>query len=214
MRSRWSNTSRKYSRADLALELVQPLDVGLGGAGLEHLVLDLLELRLEPVDDREVAVDDRVHQRVEHEGRAVAQHVRLALRAAAHLQQALPAAVADGQHEVAAHEDVDLAGRELVGGRQFHRVEDGEQRVAVLLDLGPLVPVQRVLHREFVQVELVLHRVQLLVGGVLQRDPDEAVRPRQVLADLRDRNVGELAAVLVGDAVDQHVGGGSGVTTL
>ena len=39
---------------------------------------------------------------------------------------------------------------------------------------------------------------------VEQRDPDEAFGPRHVLADVRDRNVAELPAVLVGDAVDQH----------
>jgi len=50
--------------ADLALERVQPLDVGAAEMRLEDLVLDRLELGLERVDDWKVAVDDRVEQRI------------------------------------------------------------------------------------------------------------------------------------------------------
>jgi len=37
-----------------------------------------------------------------------------------------------------------------------------------------------------------------------QRHPDEAAGAAQPLVDVVDRDVGELAAILVGDAVDQH----------
>ena len=69
---------------------------------------------------------------------------------------------------------------------------------------GPLVALARVLDGELVQAELVRHLVQLLARGLEQRDPDEAVRPADVLADVLDRDVGDLAAVLVRDAADQH----------
>lgn len=55
---------RMLDDADLALERVQPLDVGAAEMRLEDLVLDRLELGLERVDDWKVAVDDRVEQRI------------------------------------------------------------------------------------------------------------------------------------------------------
>jgi len=79
-----------------------------------------------------------------------------------------------------------------------------EQLVAILLQLGALVAVARVLHRQLVQAELALHLQQVLLGGVAQRHPDKAAGPGQVVVDLALGDVGELAAVLVGDAVDEH----------
>ena len=72
--------------------------------------------------------------------------------------------------------------------------------VVRLLDLRPLA-VPHVL----VQAELRLHLDELFLRGVLQRHPDEAAGPGDELADVVDRAIGELAAVLVSDAVDQHV---------
>lgn len=66
------------------LHVVELLDVGARGAGLEQIpLLDGVQLALERVDEGEVAVDHRVHQRVQHESRALAQQVRLALAALA-----------------------------------------------------------------------------------------------------------------------------------
>ena len=65
---------------------------------------------------------------------------------------ALP--VPDGDHEVRADEDVDLAGLDgVVLVDVPERLEDDEERVAVALDLGALVGVAGVLDRERVQVE-------------------------------------------------------------
>ena len=75
----------------------------------EELLLDALELHLERVEHREIAVDHRVHQRVEHVARAVLQQLGLALGARAHVLEAALGAVAHRQHVVAADEDVDLA---------------------------------------------------------------------------------------------------------
>ena len=83
-------------------------------------------------------------------------------------------------------------------------MQHGEHDVAVLLDLRPLVAVARVLDREVVQAESCCIFVELFVGGIAQRDPDEAIRALEVVADVLDADVGELLAVLVGDAVDEH----------
>ena len=66
------------------LELVEAADARQGGALGEYVVLDGLDLDLERVQDREVAVDHRVHQGIEHEARAHAQQLGLALAALAH----------------------------------------------------------------------------------------------------------------------------------
>jgi hypothetical protein len=111
--------------------------------------------------------------------------------------------MAHRQHVVATGEDVDLARPELVA-RHLDSLQHHEQRIAVLLDLRPLVAVARVLHRELVQIELLLHLLQLGFGGVAQPHPHEAPRPREIVADLALVDVGELAAVLVSDAVNEH----------
>jgi hypothetical protein len=115
--------------------------------------------------------------------------------------------VADGEDVVRADEDVHLAYLQLVGRRELDGVEDDEQGAAVFLDLRPLVAVARVLGRELVQVELLLHLEHFLVARVLHRHPDEDARLLQVVADLAPVDVRELAAFLVDDAVDEHGGG-------
>ena len=132
-----------------------------------------------------------------------AQQLGLALAARAHFLEAALGVLPDRQHVVAADEDVDFADAELLA-RHVDGMQDGEDGVAVLLDLRPLVAVARVLHRQLVQVEFVLHGGQFRGVGVLQRHPDEAVRSVDVGLDLALGDFGEFPAVLVGDAIDQH----------
>jgi hypothetical protein len=188
---------------DLAPQLVELPDVELGRTLFEDAVLDRFELLFEAVEHGEIAVDHLVHQGVQHEAGALAQQFRLALAARPHPGQRLLAAVAHGEDEVPADEDVDLADVDLVGDglQQVHRHEEG---IAVLLDLGALMTVAGILDRQFVQAEFFLHRRQFRVSGVAQRDPDETARPGEIVADFVDRYIGELASFLVGDAVDQH----------
>ena len=181
--------------ADLALQGVEPLDVGAAEVRLEDLVLDRLEVGLERVDDREVAVDDGIQQRVEDEGRAVLEQVRLALGALAHAEKALVGAVAHREHEVRADEDVDLADDQLVGGPDLDRVQDREQRVAVLLDLRTLVAVARVLDRESCRPNS--RCIFSSSSGVASLSATQTKQPRplDVIADVVDRDVGEALAV-------------------
>ncbi len=83
-------------------------------------------------------------------------------------------------------------------------LKDHEQRRSILVDLRPLVPVLGVLHRQFVQIELVLEDLQLVEIRVLERHPDETVRLALVLTDLGKGDVPELPAFLIGRAVDEH----------
>lgn len=132
------------------------------------------------------------------------EQVRLALRARAHAEEIRLRAIADREHEVRADEDVDLAHLELVAVGDLDRLQHGEDRVVVLLDLRPLVAVARVLDRQVVQAELLLHLGQLVGRRVLQRHPDETAGALEELADVVDRAVGQLGAVFVGHAIDEQ----------
>ena len=189
--------------SQLLLHVIQRFDVGARILCGEQLVLDALELGLHRVEHREIAIDHRVHQRIEHIAGAVTQQLRLALGARAHPEEALLAVLAYREHVVAADEDVDFADPELVA-HHVDGVQHDEQQVAVFLDLRSLMTVARVLHRQRVQLEFLLHPRQLFLGGIAQRHPHEAARPLQEVLDVALVDVGELAAFLVGDTVDQH----------
>ena len=73
---------RVLQHHELLLQRVERLDVRARRVALEDLLLDRLELGLERVDHREVAVDDVVHHRVEHVARAVASAARARARCA------------------------------------------------------------------------------------------------------------------------------------
>ena len=122
-----------------------------------------------------------------------------------HLVQRLPP-VAHGDHEVAVDEQQDLADLDdssvvdVAHGLQHH-----EQRVAVHLELRPLVRVDRVLDRERMQVELLANGVELLLGRLEQPDPHEGAIAPAGKGGLLDRGLARMApAVLVDGAVDDH----------
>jgi hypothetical protein len=96
----------------------------------EDLLLDLLQFHLQRIDDGKVAVHHRIHQRIQHEARTMAQQFGLVLAALAHAQETALAAVAHRQHEVGAHEHIDLAMVEMAGalGLGLQQVHHGEQR--------------------------------------------------------------------------------------
>jgi hypothetical protein len=93
--------------------------------------------------------------------------------------------------------------------RRLGGVRDQEQRIAIGLDLRPLVRVLRVLDGEVVQAEFLLQLVQQQVFGFVQADPDEAaILHRQHVADLVQGDVVATALAVVGHAVDHAAGQG------
>ena len=86
-------------------------------------------------------------------------------------------------------------------------MQHDEHRVAVFLDLRPLVAVAGVLDGEFMQVELFLQVRKFLGLRIFQRHPDETFRAVEISADIDGRDmVGEPFAILIGEAVNKHVG--------
>src|SRR5439155_3157981 len=132
----------------VALEVVDALGRRLGERPAEDRLLEPLELVLERVDDREVAVDDEVHEGVEDEPGALAEQAGRALAARPDLGVRQGRPVADGEDVARADEDVRLAEGDLaaaVSPLELAGAEPDEERLAVLLELRPLVGAERVL---------------------------------------------------------------------
>src|SRR5207249_7737743 len=101
------------------------------------------------------------------------EQLRLALAAGADVGEAFLAVAADRKDIVGADENVDLAELGLaVSG--LHCLQHRKQRIAVFLDLRPLMAMSGVLHRELVQTELRAHFLELGRLGILESYPDEA----------------------------------------
>ena len=111
------------------------------------------------------------------------------------------------RHQIArADEQVGLAKTDMaVDG--LRGVDGDEQRVAVRLDLGPLVRVVRILDREIVQAEFLLQLAQDAFSGLVQADPDEtAVVDGEYVADRVEGNVATTAAASIGGTGDHGMG--------
>ena len=114
--------------------------------------------------------------------------------------------MADGDDEVLPEKDVDLT--ELhplhlveVGGR----LEYDEERPAVALQLGPLVGVQRVLHRQRVKLELLGHGLELFGRRLVQLDPrDGLLAAARLVGLVQGGGLGGPMAVHVDGAVHDH----------
>lgn len=74
---------------------------------------------------------------------------------------------------------------------QLRGAGDDEERVAILLELGPLMRVGGVLDRERVQVELLLHAAQQRGLRLEQADPDDMVVLARPFAGFRHRDIGD-----------------------
>jgi hypothetical protein len=91
----------------------------------------------------------------------------------------------------------------MAGGRDPHAVAGEEGVGGVGVELGPMVGLEGVLHRERVQAELVGQLVQLVDRRPAQVDPDHRARPLQVVGDVGDRE-----ALGLQDALAVHPGVG------
>ena len=77
---------------------------------------------------------------------------------------------------------------------QLGRAGNDEQRVAILLELRPLVRMLGILDRQVMQIELRLDAKQQLAVGLEQPDPDDMALLLGPVAGLLDRNVGDTPA--------------------
>jgi hypothetical protein len=66
------------------------------------------------------------------------------------------------------------------------------------------MPVAGIFNRQFMQAKLSLHGFKLRWLRIRQSDPDEAVWLMNIEVNLANLNIGELAAILIGDTIDKH----------
>ncbi len=123
-------------------------------------------------------------------------------------------AVPDADDEVAADEQVDLAGLDgVVLVDVPEGLEDQEQPVVVALELGTLVGLERVLDGERVQREHLGDPVELVLGRLVHAHPDEVALARRLVTDGAQVVLvavdGHADAVAVEGAVDDHAAQGT-----
>ena len=193
-------------RDHLAREVVDAAGEHLVVVLAEQLVLDLVDVVLEPQHDRLVLVDHLVDDRVEHGLRAERQQFRGLLHPRAHVRQVGRLRVPHRHHEVLADEHVQLAElhhllRVEVAGRPQHH----EEGVVVAFELRALVALAGVLHRQVVQPELGGHRIQLRVGRPVEADPRHALLVAGDLEGLVERlGRAHAPAVAIDGVVDER----------
>src|ERR1700746_363135 len=119
----------------------------------------------------------------------------------------LSRAVAHGDDEGGVDEEEQLADLDhLFGVYVASGLDDDQQGLAVELDLGSLVSVDRALHRKLVQVELAGDRLELLRRGLEEAEPDEGICALGGFADVLEGKVPVTALPFFVDrAVDDHV---------
>ncbi len=173
---------------------------------VEDLLFQLLQLLLELVDDREVLIDDEVHDRVEDESGTLPQEMRRRFTTVTHLGVGERSTVSN-RHDVArAEESVGLAEGHFAAPRQSLRgAQHHEQRIAVFLDLRPLVGAVSVLDGEVVEAELLLDLPQQILVRLVEADPDELALEAQDLADILEIDGAHALAVGIRHAVDDHL---------
>lgn len=137
---------------------------------------------------------------MQHGGRAERQLLGHGLQLLAQRAQRTVPAVPHRDHEVGAGEDHDLAGlHDLTGVGEpvvvdiADGLEDGEQRVVVVLQLRPLMGVDRVLDGERMEPEQLDNSGEFLLGRLMQPDPDKSPAG---FPDPADRHIGRVVALL------------------
>ena len=176
-----------------------------GGIPAEDLGLDLVDVVAQTGHHRRVVVHDPVENRVEHGLRAQGQELGVGLHPPAHARQVRRLTVPDGEDEVIADEHVQLREVDLLAPVVVpRRAQHDEQRLAVPLELGPLMRLHRVLDRELVQVELRRQGRQVRLVRADEPDPGQVAGVR--VASFAQQRVGrrERARLREPDAVVVH----------
>src|SRR5918994_1554329 len=188
----------------LARELVDP--ARHAGIAPEDLGLYLLDIVLEAVDYGSVVVYDSVHYGVQDRLWPPTQVLGIGLQLLAYSTQVRCLAVAHAHHEVFSHKEVDLAELDhLLLVQVTGRLEHEEERIAVALQLGPLVGVSRILDRQPVQAELPGDGGELLPRRLVEADPSHTTPvPDGLIGLLEGDRLGGPAAIHVDGVVHDH----------
>jgi hypothetical protein len=92
---------------------------------------------------------------------------------------------------------------------QLRRVHHDEQRLAVDLELGPLMRLERILDREIMQAEALLHLAEDVLARLMQADPDEPPGLGLELGEAVDVEISDPPSLLISRTADDHGHGAS-----
>ena len=216
---------------EAALELAEHLDEGMRGAlethrlgrqfvdaprhgriAAEELILDLVDVVLEPRDHRLVVVDDLIEYRIEHGLRPQRQQRWVLFKPLAYAAEIRGFGVAHRDGEVGPNEDVHLTKLDFLRCVQVaRRPQDKEKGFPVSLKLGALVTGHRIVHRQVVQIKLARHRQQFGLGGTVHANPGETTPVPKLLEGLVERHRMRVTHTL---SVDRVVNDGDGRASL
>jgi hypothetical protein len=146
------------------------------GAAVEDIISDLVDVLLKPGDHGTVVVDDTIDDRVHDRDRSAAQEVWTRLQAVADACQVGRLAMSHGDHVLRSGEHVHLTefdGLALIDVPR--RAQYQEHHVAIALQLGTLMSLDRILHRERVQIELLSDGIKLRRIRPAKTDPRDPV---------------------------------------
>ena len=93
---------------------------------------------------------------------------------------------------------------------QYRRLGDDEKRIPIGLQFGALMRCARVLHREFMQAELLLHLPEQGIVRLVKADPYEHIGLLDDFADFIDWKRLEAHSLSIGNTI--HDGGHMGIT--
>src|ERR687893_888509 len=188
----------------LPRELVDP--ARHAGITPEDLGLYLLDVVAETFDYGSVVVYDTVHDGVQDRLGSTAQVLGVGLQLLAYPAQVRCLAVTHAHYEVFSHKEVDFAELDpLLLVQVTGRFEHDEERLPVMLQLGPLVGLRRVLDRQPVQAKLPGDGRELLFRRPVEADPCYPALVSDGLVSLLEGNrLGGAVAVHVDGIVHNH----------
>jgi hypothetical protein len=183
----------KHEVEDLANEEVDPAR-GLVARVAEDVALDLSDILDQLLDDVVVVGGDAVADGMEDGAGSEPGQARSGVDVRADPGQRTGLTMPHRQHESRAHEDAELSALHLVAGLQVaRRPEHEEERLAVELELWPLVDAQRVFDREWMELERPLGHRHLLLGRHPEAEPHECAVGSLEVAEIGERQTSLLA---------------------
>jgi hypothetical protein len=114
--------------------------------------------------------------------------------------------VSDRDHETTVYEEKDFAQLDYLYGIDItSRLQDHKERVVIDIELGSLMGMDGVLHRQLMQTKLLPHRFEFLLGGFVEPDPTERLAALALLERfLQSEGLGPALAIGVEGGVDDH----------
>ena len=152
-----------------------------------------------------MAVDDDIEQPPQQEADAVLREVGVGVPSLQHRRRVQVSGLAHRDQVTLGCEHRELARHELAAVVvEMHVVQREEDMVVVVVQLRPLSLVQRVLHRERVQRELLGDERELPLGRLVHVHPDDGAVLFEEVGDARRVEVLVRAAAVPVDARTDH----------